>query len=63
MNKIEEIITVCFESEEMQAYLIEHSSKLTQVQAVEIIRGAPIPLIRKTELMFQPSKLICVPFR
>lgn len=51
MNKIEEIITVCFESEEMQAYLIEHSSKLTQVQAVEIIRGAPIPLIRKTELM------------
>ena len=51
MNNIEEIIIACFESEEMQTYLIEHSSELTQAQTEDIIRGAPIPLARKAELM------------
>ena len=51
MTDIKEIITVCFESEEMQDYLIDHSSELTKAQIEEIIRGAPIPLARKTELM------------
>ena len=51
MADIKEVITVCFESEEMQDYLLDHSSELTKVQIEEIIRGAPIPLARKTELM------------
>lgn len=51
MASIEEIITTCFESEEMQEYLIEHSSELTQDKIAEIIIGAPFPLSRKVELM------------
>lgn len=51
MANIEEIITTCFESEEMQTYLIEHGAGLTQAQTEDIIRGAPIPLTRKAELM------------
>ena len=56
MINMGEIITTCFESEEMQAYLIEHSAELTQVQIEEIIRGAPIPLTRKAELMKEVNK-------
>ncbi len=48
---IKRIITTCFESKEMKDYLIEHSDKLSRLQIIDIIRGAPIPLRVKAELM------------
>lgn len=48
---ISKIITTCFESKEMQDHLIEHSDKLDQDDIIDIIRGAPIPLRIKTDLM------------
>ena len=48
---IDRIISECFESEEMKAYLIAHHEVLNAEQLNEIIAGAMLPLRVKAELM------------
>ena len=50
-KEINTIITACFESEEMKEYLTEHCEDLSHFQLVQIIKGAPIPLSEKADLM------------
>lgn len=50
-KKKNSIISTCFESEEMREHLMEHADEITQRQWINIIRGAPIPIHAKADLL------------